>query len=157
MSEQHEHHQHADPILVEFLQKQNNLEQKHNLSSYENGSLNTETANLTFAKTGKATITAKVQVIGTFTTSKNQWQWSWGNTSVSENLKQHAHQLKKHFQSIGAEHMLQDHLDGNEQMVVEIMAIATHVLNTKGAYRHVDDDTITYMAIMEITSENSPT
>ena len=156
MSEQHEH-QHSDPILVEFLKKQNNLEQKHKLSSYENGSLNTETANLRFAKTGKATITPKVQVIGTFLTSQNQWQWSWGNPSVSKNLKQHAHQLMKHFQSIGADNMLQDHWAGNEQMAVEIMAIATHVLNTKGAYRHTDDDTITYMVIMEIESENSPT
>ena len=157
MSEQHEHHQHADPILIEFLKKQNNLEQKYNLASYESAYLNTNTANLTFAKIGKATITAKVQVIGTFSTTQNRWQWSWSNPSVSENVRQHAHQLKKHFQSIGADNMLHDHLDGNEQMAVEIMAIATHVLQTIGAYRRVDDDTITYMAIMEITSENSPT
>jgi hypothetical protein len=148
MSEEHNHH--ADPILLDFFQKQNDLEKVYGLGQFERYDLDSNNAELVFKNQGIVCVTAKIQILGTLSTSKNTWLWSWDNPSIPEHLKHQTPPLQEHFNDINFLPLAEDILEDNDQRIIEAMAIATHILQSKGVYKHYGDTHVIFMAIDEI-------
>ena len=145
------HHNHADPILLDFFRKQNDLEEVYGLGKFERYDLDSKNAKLVFKNQGIDCITASIQILGSLSTTDNTWLWAWENPSLPKHLTHQIHPLQEHFKEINFLPLAEDTLEDNDQRIIEVMAIATHILQSKGVYKHYSDTQVIFMAINDIS------
>jgi hypothetical protein len=49
---------------------------------------------IAFHTSAGATLTAPIQVIGTYSTTESTWMWSWSNNTIGPNLTEHARRVR---------------------------------------------------------------
>ncbi len=106
--------------------------------------LNQNDGNLIFTFADK-TVTCEAQIIGSFDQSKGTWLWAWDNPSVSTNLTRASQKLRDY----GAQHkydkLTQAEWKATEADAWQMVALATHLCDARGAYRGPAGDVYVFM------------
>ncbi|WP_209347606.1 DUF6882 domain-containing protein [Pontixanthobacter sp. CEM42] len=109
-----------------------------------------ETGIIEFTNDKGWTITAPVQVVGTYNTLDKTWLWGWDHPSVSEPVAQHA----KLVNGFGKKHALEllttRKVEISEDQAWEFTALASYLAEAQGAYRGPLGTTLVYMTFGEV-------
>jgi len=128
----------------------NTLKRDYKLGEHERFDWDQETGSLVFSNDGAAAVIAKVQFVGSISTTSNTWLWSWGNSTILDNVRDQMETVKRfgehhNYQALTTEKWEADEVDG-----WEMTAIAAQVLQAKGGYRTNSNNGFTYMVITDI-------
>lgn len=106
-----------------------------------------ETSTLTFSEDGVARVVCQMQVIGT--SSKDSWEWSWGNPYFKGVCSQRVGEVRQFGEEKGWANLTTLFLPSEEYLGWECASIAVHLLGALAAYRCPDGDGVfTYLAIL---------
>ena len=91
------------------------------------------------------TVTAPVQIIGTYNTNDGTWLWGWNHPSVLPPLQEHARQVYEYGRANGIERLTTQKLACSENEAWELAALACTLCDAQGAYRGPSGPTLVYM------------
>ena len=110
-----------------------------NDSDYKRWYVDQKTGCLTFFRDDLPGIIAKIQYIGSTSTAKNDWLWSWANTTILDQVKDQMHVVKEFGDKNGFTPLtttsLIEYEDDIETLGWQLMSVAHKLLDAKGAYR----------------------
>jgi len=135
----------------EYLnQQQKKLDQDFALSSHERWNIDQETGELSFSNKGKVAVVAKVQFVGSISTTSDTWLWSWANSSVLPTLtveiaKVRDYGEQRHFDALTQRKWEADLDDG-----WNMAAITNYLLKAKGVYRAPAGEIYVFLVITDI-------
>ncbi|MBL10100.1 MAG: hypothetical protein CL402_06230 [Acidiferrobacteraceae bacterium] len=110
-----------------------------NDSDYKRWYVDQKTGCLTFFRDDLPGIIAKIQYVGSTSTAKNDWLWSWANTTIFDQVKDQMHVVKEYGDKNGFTPLtttsLIEYEDDIETLGWQLMSVAHKLLDAKGAYR----------------------
>jgi hypothetical protein len=112
-----------------------------------------ETGIITFTNKRGWTITAPVQVIGTFNTKDSTWLWGWDHPSVSEPLAAHARLARDFGEKYALERYATRKIVATETEVWHFTALACYLAGAQGGYRGPAGTTLVLMTFGEVAIE----
>lgn len=105
---------------------------------------------LIFSEAGIPKVIASIQIVGSYSTYSNTWQWSWANKSVYSELKKEVSKVKDY----GVRHHFNELTTAKwecaEEYAWTLTAAAGYLLKAKGTYRGPIEDGYVYMLITDI-------
>jgi hypothetical protein len=110
-----------------------------------------ESGTITFVNARGWTITAPVQVIGTFNTLDGTWLWGWGSPSVPEPVSEHAQLVRAFGEKYGLGALTTRMIEASEEDGWEFTALACHLAGAQGGYRGPAGTTMVFMTFGEVT------
>ncbi len=113
-------------------------------------SVDLETGFIEFTNDKGWTITAPVQVIGTYNTLDGTWLWGWDHPSVSEPVAQHAKLVNGFGKKHALEWLTTRKVEISEDQAWEFTALASYLAQAQGAYRGPIGTTLVYMTFGEL-------
>ncbi|AFZ18870.1 DUF6882 domain-containing protein [Allocoleopsis franciscana] len=96
-------------------------------------------------------ITAPVQIIGTYNTQDGTWLWGWDHPSVVPALQNHARTLRDYGEAQGVERLTTRKLHCSELEAWELTALACCLCHGEGAYRGPAGTTLVFMTFGKTT------
>lgn len=102
------------------------------------------------------TITAPLQVVGTFNTSDGTWLWGWDHPSVPEPLARHAEAARVFGARYGLGMFTERQVEASEEDGWTFTAVACHLAGAQGGYRGPSGATRVFMTYGEVTIVSSP-
>jgi len=138
-----------------LAERQNELMSEYKLGEHKRFDWDQDSESLVFSNDGVVAVIAKVQFVGSISTKSNTWLWSWGNSTIQDNVKDQMHIVKSYGEKFNYKAITTDKWKGDEIDGWEMTSIAAKLLNAKGAYRTSSDNGFTYMVITEIKWANS--
>lgn len=133
-----------------LTKRQNVLMAKYKLGEHKRFDWDQNTGSLVFSNDGLVAVIAKVQFVGSISTTSNTWLWSWANSTVQENVKDQMQVVHDFGEEFGYDALTTDQWEGDEVDGWEMTSITAKLLNAKGAYRTSSENGFTYMVITEI-------
>ena len=120
---------------------------------YERWWLDQETGSMTFIHNDLPGVIAKIQIVGSVSTGKNDWLWSWANTTILDQAKDQMHVVKEYGDKEGFT-PLTTRLIGDEedidQLGWQLLSVAHKLLDAKGAYKAPDKLGATFVIFTDI-------
>lgn len=97
-------------------------------------------------------ITAKAnyQIIGTYSLQDENFLWSWGNSSIQDNLKSDARAVLDFAEQNNIDFLQSAVLICSKEDAWDFAAIATLVNERQGAYRGTTDDNLVFMTYGDV-------
>ncbi|MEW8048484.1 MAG: DUF6882 domain-containing protein [Candidatus Thiodiazotropha sp.] len=138
-------------ISYEELRKQQDiLETDFDLSKHERWNFYQEAGRIVFSNSGKPTVVAKFQFVGSISTESNTWLWGWANSSIEEDLYEKLHAVYEYGNSRGFNKLIDDKWKAEEVDGWEMAAVANYLIKGKGVYRPPFGKGYTFMVITSI-------
>ncbi|ELG4788315.1 hypothetical protein RAL05_004509 [Vibrio vulnificus] len=134
--------------------KQNKLMTEFKLGEHERFDWDQESGTLIFSNDGKVAVIAKVQFVGSISTTSNTWLWSWASSYIYDNVKDQMHIVREFGESKGYEALIIDKWEADEIDGWEMTSVTSYLLEAKGAYRTTQEAGFTYMVITDISWAN---
>ena len=112
---------------------------------------NPDTGRITFMFADGTSVSAPMQIIGTYNIADGTFQWAWGHPGVKESLREHAGLAR----SFGQDHELLNYTQptvsctGDEAWA--FTATAAKLGNASGAYESETGNTIVFMTFGEVS------
>ena len=102
---------------------------------YERWGLDQETGSMTFIHNDLPGVIAKIQIVGSVSTGKNDWLWSWANTTILDQAKDQMRVVKEYGDKEGYTpltiRLIEDEED-IEQLGWQLVSVAHRLLDAKG-------------------------
>lgn len=130
--------------------QQDILEEVFDLSKHERWDFDQDTGELIFSNNGKATVVAKFQFVGSFSTESETWLWSWGNSSIEEELYEELRVVYEYGESKGFDKLTEEKWPAEEVDGWEMAAVTNHLIGGKGVYRPPFGKGYSFMVITSI-------
>ncbi|EPI4820816.1 DUF6882 domain-containing protein [Vibrio alginolyticus] len=137
-----------------LTEKQSKLMSEFKLGEHERFDWDQESGTLIFSNDGKVAVIAKVQFVGSISTTSNTWLWSWANSYIYDNVKDQMHIVREFGESKGYEALIIDKWEADEIDGWEMTSVTSYLLEAKGAYRTTGETGFTYMVITDISWAN---
>lgn len=131
------------------------LSDEYKLGEHERWDWDQETGSLIFSNDGVKAVIAKVQFVGSISTSSDTWLWSWANDTILDKVKDKIHIVREYGKENGFDALTIDKWKADEVDGWEMTSITAQLLNAKGAYRTPDKNGFTYMVITDIAWANN--
>lgn len=110
------------------------------------------TGTITFTSNEKElTVTAPVQVIGTYDTENSTWLWGWDHPSVSESLGEYARRVRDFGEQYHQEALTTRKIVASMDDAWEFTALACHLADGQGGYKGVSGSTCVFMVYGPLT------
>ncbi|EKE77799.1 DUF6882 domain-containing protein [Gallaecimonas xiamenensis] len=135
--------------------RQDELVAQYKLGEHKRFDWDQDTGSLVFSNDGVVAVIAKVQFVGSVSTTSNTWLWSWANSTVRDNVKDQMHIVRDFGERSGFAALTTDKWEADEVDGWEMTSITAWLLNAKGAYRTPSENGFTYMVITEIQWANN--
>jgi hypothetical protein len=135
-----------DRCYAEFEAKQKALKEL-GISSFERYWWDQDTRRLQFFDGADLKMEFHFVVIGTWAHKEDDWLWGWANDSFLQQCRDESAALKQLAEITGFDFATQRHVEADEKMAHEIIAMALHVLNARGMYRHPGETSHMYLAL----------
>lgn len=110
-----------------------------------------EQGTITFTNKLGWTITAPVQVIGTFNSKDSTWLWGWDHPSVSEPLAAHARLARAFGERYRLDRYTTRKIESSEPEAWQFTALACYLAGAQGGYRGPAGTTFVFMTFGEVT------
>lgn len=120
------------------------------LGSGGNWAADLEVGMITF-HTAKASITAPVQVVGTYNSKDGTFLWGWDHPSVPAPVAVHAGLVRNFGAAQGLELLTTRKVEISEAEAWELTALAVHLAGAQGGYRGPSGSTYVFMTFGEPT------
>jgi len=140
----------AQSCLTKLSEKQAVLQQQYQINDHSRWDWDLDSQTLVFSNDGVAAVSAKIELVGSFSSTSSTWLWVWGNKfmtnlndTLSDKLIEYGGENK--FVKLSTPFWPADEYDG-----WEMTAIAVELLGCKGGYRTPSDTGHTYMLIHDI-------
>lgn len=99
------------------------------------------------------TVTAPVQVIGTYDSQRGSWLWGWDHPSVSHALGHDARRVQAFGETYGLQRLTTRTIACSEEDAWEFTALACYLGKSNGAYRAPSGTTFVFMTFGTVTIE----
>jgi len=142
--------QYLDYCYDKLEKKQEELFKNYNIGSFEEYWYDQETGILQFKTGGNVKLEFNVIFIGSWSSNSNTWMWSWGNESMTEDVKNNSIVLKELKEKTGFGIFTNPFFECDEEMAHELTSFAVEHLNAKGMYISPDGRSQLFMAIMSL-------
>lgn len=119
-------------------------------------SVDQDEGTITFSNPRGITVTAPVQIIGTYNLEDGTWLWGWDNPSVVPALADHARQVHAYGQQHNIERLLARKLQCSENEAWEFTAVACKLGDAQGAYRGPAGTTLVFMTFGNVVLRGTP-
>ena len=120
------------------------------LGSFDQWNIDQDAGTLVFSNADGTTVTAPVQIIGSFNSGDNTWLWAWDNPSIEERLTEDAQQLKQYGEQHGIERLTSPSWTGDEADGWAMAAFAVKLCEAQGAYRAPAGSTYVFVTFGEV-------
>jgi hypothetical protein len=120
--------------LDELKKKQDYLEAEFGLGRYERFFVDYEKLELQFLNGEQVALSFAITPVGSHVPEKNSWQWSWGNKSLPEHVRQKAAAAQKLYDISGMDVFKQPTAAIDEAMAWEFVALSAKATGAMGAY-----------------------
>ena len=97
------------------------------------------------------TVTAPVQVIGSYSSDEGSWLWSWANPSVIEPLTQAARLARAFGETYELSEFTQRKIQCLEDDAWRFAAVGLHLSRSAGCYRGPAGSTFVFMTFGEVS------
>jgi hypothetical protein len=136
------------------MESQTVISKEYGLNDCERFWLDQETGSLTFTHDGFPAVIAKIQYVGSVSTDKNDWLWSWANSSILEHVKDQMHVVREYghkegFTTLTTEDLIKCEQD-IEQLGWQLLSVAHKLLDAKGAYRVPYDTGASFLIFTDV-------
>ncbi len=138
----------------EYLTKQQEIcQNEYKMGSFQNWYYDQATGKLTFSDSGVVKLSIEYEEIGSYSLETNTWLWSWGNSSIEENVKQQIETVRQYGKKRNFKKLTEAKWTANEYDAWEVTAIASYILKSKGVYRVPlnDGKLLSFMSFKTIT------
>ncbi|SHJ28504.1 hypothetical protein SAMN02745181_1657 [Rubritalea squalenifaciens DSM 18772] len=95
-------------------------------------------------------VSAACQVMGTYDLGTGSFLWAWGNESIDSNLKEDAQRVHDFGQQNGVDFLTFRKLDCAEDDVWDLIALASQICDSRGAYCGEMDGVLIYVSFGDI-------
>lgn len=142
--------------LDELQQKSHAAHKAWGLGSFDRWNIDQQVGDLVFSQADGTTVTAKAQIIGSFSTKDNSWLWAWDNPSILDPLKRDALQVKAYGEKHRLEKLTTRKWIGTEDDAWAMTALAVKLCGAHGAYRGPAGDAYVFMTFGEVNVSKPP-
>jgi hypothetical protein len=111
---------------------------------------------MVFSTLGSPTVTAVVQIIGTYNTADGTWLWAWDHPDVLPTLRQHAQHVRAYGERHGLPQLTTRKFSCTEQEAWAFTAVACKLCNAQGAYRGATGDVCVFMTFDDVRVSATP-
>lgn len=143
--------------MDDLWKKQNRLKDEYGFGSFSRWLFDQDDEQLDlFDANNDQVLSAKVIIIGSYTTDRKTWKWGWSNESLLQNLRDKAESLKALKDITGISIFDSDeHFPlENEQMAWELAAMSIRQLDALGVYKAAYEQLSVFMAIVSLNKNN---
>jgi len=120
------------------------------ISSWQRYDYDLERGTLTFSQNGVPRVVASILVAGTTSQSGGTWLWSWANGYLPENVSEPLKKVRNFGIAENIPNLTEPYVPDDGEVGWELTAIATRILEAKGAYRCPGDNGFMYLIMMDI-------
>lgn len=133
-----------DQSMEELRMKTSGHDATWNISE-ASWSVDQDVGNVVFATPRGLTVTAPVQIIGTYNTDDGTWLWAWDNPSIEGSLQESSLKVKQYGEQKGIAALTTRRIWCTEEEAWELAALACNLCEAQGAYRGPADATRIFM------------
>lgn len=105
------------------------------LGSYESFSVDQTRAVMEFSAGGRVRLTAKAQVVGSFSAASDSWLWSWANASILPIARKRLAKVRDFGKANRISALTTDQWEATEADGWSMTAVAASILRAQCAYR----------------------
>jgi hypothetical protein len=105
---------------------------------------------LVFSENGTPRVIARVQIVGSYSTSSHTWKWSWADDTVLKEMKKETEKVKRYGEQHGFKELTTSQFECDEDYAWTLITATAYVLKYKRAYRTSIDNGYMYMLISDI-------
>jgi hypothetical protein len=137
----------------EYLNEQQAIcEKKYGIGAYENWFYDQLTGELTFSDQGVKKLIIDYEEVGSVSEVTNTFLWAWANPHLEEGIKSEIIRVKEYGQKRNFEKLTNPKWTADQYDGWEMTAIASYLLQTKGAYRvpNAENKLFSYMIFKNI-------
>ena len=137
----------------ELSDRQARLEEKFEISRHERWDWDQETCRIVFSNSGVPAVTARIQFVGSISTTSDTWLWSWANPSFEPHTSEDLQKVRDYGEGKDFASLTVPKWPGEEVDGWEMTAVAAHLLDAEGAYRTPSETGFTFMLLMDMTAQ----
>jgi len=100
--------------------------------------------------TATMTVTAPMQIVGTYNTANGTFMWGWDHPSVQPPLRKHAERVREYGQQNGVAALTTRVVECTEAEAWEFAAVACKLNGAQGAYRGPAGTALVFMTFGEV-------
>lgn len=140
-----------EPLISEATEqlkaKQKILAEQFSLAKHERWDWDQETSEITFSNNGKPAVTARIQFVGSVSTTGGTWLWSWANEHVNQPVFEDILRLREFGDEHDYPNLTTPLWPADEADGWEMTALAAMHLSADGAYRTPSNTGFTFMVL----------
>ena len=87
-------------------------------------------------------------IIGSWAHREDDWLWGWANESLLPECRKDSARCRRLTDITGFDFAVKKHVKADETMAYKIVAMALHVLNAEGMYRHPGKESHMFLALL---------
>lgn len=140
---------------LEALKKQEILENKFEINKLENYELNDSLDEITFKKNNDIEIKASIMVVGLISKQPNLWYWATDVNSLELYSSNQLYKLKDVGRKYNFKALINSCWKANEDDGIEMISIATKILNSEGFFILKSDNVDYYLVLNNIQTINT--
>jgi len=136
--------------IDELQAKQDQLQERFDLSKHERWDYDQETGEIVFSNAGVPAVAARFQIVGSISTADDTWLWSWANFSLVPEISEQLVAVREFGEKEGFANLTVPKWPGTEEDGWELTAVAAKTLNADGAYRTPSKAGFLYLLLMDV-------
>lgn len=137
----------------EYLNKQQDICNRiYRIHTYENWFYDQLTGELTFSDKGVKKMIIDYEEVGSVSEVTNTFLWAWGNPHLEDGIKSEIFKVKEYGHKRNFEKLINPKWKADQYDGWEMTAIASYLLQTKGAYRvpNIENKLFSFMIFKNI-------
>lgn len=134
----------------EVKAKQNLLNEKYQLNTYETYTFNKAHKSLELKKNSGQVLKFEVACIGSWGHEDESWVWAWSNENFSENIREEVGILKELAKDTGYNVFEQGGFKCEEIVARDLAFVSVCKLNAQGIYRITTEEGYLFLALKDL-------
>ncbi len=134
----------------EVRAKQNSLNEKYRLNTYENYTFSQANKSLELKKSSGEVLSFEVACIGSWGYEDQSWVWAWNNENLSKTIREEASALKELAKDTGYNVFEQGGFECEEIVARDLAFVGVCKLEAQGIYRIITDESYLFLALKDL-------
>lgn len=134
----------------EVRAKQNLLNEKYELNTYETYTFNKANKSLELKKKGGKVLSFEITCIGSWSQEDESWVWAWSNDNLSEDIREEASILKDLAKDTGYNVFEQGGFKCEEIVARDLAFVSVCKLEAEGIYRITTEEGYLFLALKSL-------
>jgi hypothetical protein len=140
----------VDESRVYMQQCQDALEAEFRIVDHERWDVDQDTGELVFSNDGVVALVARIQFVGSVSTTSGTWLWSWADDSIEPALYARTAEVREYGRWHRVDRLTEGHWPAAESDGWEMAAVANFLLKARGVYRAPFETGFSFLVITDI-------